>query len=333
MTDSSHHLAHPYDALTPDAVLDAVESQGYFSDGRILALNSYENRVYQVGIEDKAPLIAKFYRPHRWSREQIQEEHDFCFELVENDLPVVPPMLDEKDQSIRDHNGFMFSLFERRGGHAPEIDNETNLEILGRFMGRMHNVGYLKPFEHRPSIDVKSYALDSIDFLQSNQFIPMELETSYRTLTDDLIKIVKMRFEENSFETLRLHGDCHVGNILWRDDAPNFVDFDDTRSGPAIQDLWMMLSGERDQQQRQWEKIIAGYRQFCPFNGAELNLVESLRTLRIIHYSAWLARRWEDPAFPHNFPWFNTQRYWSDHILTLREQLAALQEPPLSMPW
>ncbi len=333
MTDSLHHQAHPYDALTPDAVLDAVESQGYLSDGRILALNSYENRVYQVGIEDKAPLIAKFYRPHRWSREQIQEEHDFCFELVDNEMPVVPPMLDDNGHSIRDHNGFMFSLFERRGGHAPELDNDANLEILGRFMGRMHNVGYLKSFEHRPTIDVQSYAIDSIEFLQSNQFIPMELETSYRTLTDDLVKIVKMRFDENRFETLRLHGDCHQGNILWRDNAPNFVDFDDTRSGPAVQDLWMMLSGDKDQQQRQWERIMAGYRQFCPFNGAELNLVESLRTLRIIHYSAWLARRWEDPAFPHNFPWFNTQRYWSDHILTLREQLAALQEPPLSMPW
>ncbi len=333
MNDNSPHSKHPYDALTPDSVLDAVESQNYFSDGRILALNSYENRVYQVGIEDQAPIIAKFYRPHRWSQEQIQEEHDFCFELVENDLPIVPPLLDEQGNSIRQHQGFMYSLFERRGGHAPELDNLANLEILGRFMGRMHNVGYLKDFEHRPTIDVQTYAIDSVEFLLEQQFIPMELETSYRTLTDDLIKIVKMRFEETHFETLRLHGDCHPGNILWRDDAPNFVDFDDTRSGPAVQDLWMLLSGERDQQQAQWEKIMAGYRQFCPFNGAELNLIESLRTLRIIHYSAWLARRWEDPAFPHNFPWFNSQRYWSDHILTLREQLAALQEPPLSMPW
>ncbi|MAZ88794.1 MAG: serine/threonine protein kinase [Cellvibrionaceae bacterium] len=333
MNDNSPHSKHPYDALTPDSVLDAVESQSYFSDGRILALNSYENRVYQVGIEDQAPIIAKFYRPHRWSREQIQEEHDFCFELVENDLPIVPPILDEQGNSIRQHQGFMYSLFERRGGHAPELDNLNNLEILGRFMGRMHNVGYLKDFEHRPSIDVQSYAIDSVEFLLQQQFIPMELETSYRTLTDDLIKIVQMRFAETHFETLRLHGDCHPGNILWRDDAPNFVDFDDTRSGPAVQDLWMLLSGERDQQQAQWERIMAGYRQFCPFNGAELNLVEALRTLRIIHYSAWLARRWEDPAFPHNFPWFNSQRYWSDHILTLREQLAALQEPPLSMPW
>lgn len=327
------HSAHPYEALTPDAVLDAVEAQGYFCDGRILALNSYENRVYQVGIEDASPVIAKFYRPNRWSQAQIQEEHNFCAELVGSELPVVPPIPTDAGETIRHHAGFMFALFERRGGHAPELDNLDNLEIMGRFIGRMHNVGDVKPFENRPIISVQTYALDSIDFLLSNQFIPMELETPYRTLTDDLIKVVKQRFADTPYETLRLHGDCHPGNILWREGAPNFVDFDDTRSGPAIQDLWMLLSGERDQQQGQLERIMAGYRQFCPFNGAELNLVESLRSLRIIHYSAWLARRWEDPAFPHNFPWFNTQRYWSDHILTLREQLAAVQEPSLSMPW
>lgn len=334
MNDSAPSTVHPYEALTPDEVLNAVEAEGYFCDGRNLALNSYENRVYQVGLEDGQPLIAKFYRPNRWTRDQIQEEHDFCAELVENDLPVVPPMPDADGNTIRDHGGFMFALFERRGGHAPELDNLNNLEIMGRFLGRMHNVGYLKPFENRPAISIQTYALDSIEFLMGNQFIPMELETSYRTLTDDLVKIIEQRFAETHFETLRLHGDCHPGNVLWRDDIPNFVDFDDTRTGPAVQDLWMLLSGsERDQQQGQLNKILSGYQQFCRFNGAELNLVESLRTLRIMNYSAWLARRWEDPAFPHSFPWFNTQRYWSDHILTLREQLAALQEPPLSMPW
>ncbi|MYM64260.1 serine/threonine protein kinase [Pseudomaricurvus sp. HS19] len=323
---------HPYDALTPDSVLDAVESMGYYCDGRILALNSYENRVYQVGIDDAQPLIAKFYRPHRWSREQIQEEHDFCLELVEMELPVVPPMADSNGTTLHQHGDFLFALFERRGGHAPELDNLNNLEVMGRFMARLHNQGYEKPFLHRPAIDIQSYGVESMEFLLQQQFIPMELETAYRTLAQDLLKIVEQRFAATRFETLRLHGDCHPGNILWRDDAPNFVDFDDCRSGPAIQDLWMLLSGERPQQQVQLEAILRGYRQFCPFNGAELNLIEPLRTLRIMHYSAWLARRWEDPAFPHNFPWFNTQRYWSDHILTLREQLAALQEPPLEMP-
>ncbi len=328
----SAHLQHPYDALTPDAVLDAVESQGYLSDGRILALNSYENRVYQVGIEDQAPLIAKFYRPHRWSKEQILEEHSFCQELVANEWPVVPPMIDTEGQTLRQHGDFWFALYERRGGHALELDNLHDLEIMGRYLGRLHNIGHLQAFQHRPTINIQSYAIDSAAFLQAQGFIPMELETSYRTLVDDLIGIMQQRFAETHFETLRLHGDCHPGNILWRDDAPNFVDFDDSRSGPAVQDIWMLLSGDRDQQQSQLNKILAGYRQFCPFNGAELNLVESLRTLRIINYSAWLARRWEDPAFPHNFPWFNSQRYWSDHILTLREQLAALLEPPLSLP-
>jgi Ser/Thr protein kinase RdoA (MazF antagonist) len=327
------HETHPYDDLTPDCILDAVEAEGYFCDGRTLALNSYENRVYQVGIEDAQPLIVKFYRPNRWSLEQIQEEHDFCRELVGADLPVVPPMEDSDGNTIRFHKDFMFALFERRGGHAPELDNLHNLEVMGRFLGRMHNMGYERPFTHRPAIDVQSYGIDSMRFLLDKHFIPVELETPYRTLCDDLIAILQQRFAETRYEGLRLHGDCHPGNILWRDDAPNFVDFDDTRTGPAVQDLWMLLSGERDQQQGQLDKILQGYRQFCPFNGAELNLVESLRTLRIMNYSAWLARRWEDPAFPHNFPWFNTQRYWSDHILTLREQLAALQEPPLQMPF
>ncbi|MBR9910745.1 MAG: serine/threonine protein kinase [Gammaproteobacteria bacterium] len=326
-------LSHPYESLTPDTVLDAVEQQGHICDGRILALNSYENRVYQVGIEGQQPLIAKFYRPQRWSRAQIQEEHDFCAELVAHELPVVAPLLSERGVTILQHKDFLFALFERRGGHAPELDNLANLEIMGRFLGRMHNIGYLKSFNTRPAISVQGYAIDSIKFLREHGFIPPELDNAYTTLTDHLISLVQQRFAETHYESLRIHGDCHQGNILWRDDMPNFVDFDDTLTGPAVQDLWMLLSGNRDQQQTQLAKILAGYQQFCPFNGAELNLVESLRSLRIINYSAWLARRWDDPAFPRNFPWFNTQRYWSDHILTLREQMAALQEPPLSMPW
>ncbi len=322
---------HPYETLTPDAVLNAIEAEGYLCDGRIFPLNSYENRVYQVGIEDSEPLIAKFYRPERWSREQIQEEHDFCWELFDQEQPVVPPIKNAQGHTLRQQQGFWLAIFERRGGHAPELDNLDNLEIMGRSMGRMHNVGFSADFHSRPGIDVKSYAEDSAEFLLSQQFIPMELETAYKSLTDDLIKILHERYSNSHHENLRLHGDCHPGNILWRDDAPNFVDFDDARTGPAMQDLWMLLSGEREQQQIQLDRILRGYRQFCSFNSGELNLIEPLRTLRIMNYSAWLARRWEDPAFPHNFPWFNTQRYWSDHILTLREQLAALQEPPLQI--
>lgn len=321
--------SHPYETLTPDAVLNAIEAEGYYCDGRIFPLNSYENRVYQVGIEDGEPLIAKFYRPDRWTQTQIQEEHDFCWELFEQEQPVVPPIKDAQGKTLRRQHGFWLALFERRGGHAPELDNLDNLEIMGRAMGRMHSVGYQNDFQTRPGIDVASYAEDSAQFLMANQFIPMELETAYTSLTADLIEALKARFDASHHENLRLHGDCHPGNVLWRDHAPNFVDFDDARFGPAVQDLWMLLSGDRQQQQLQLDKILTGYRQFCGFNGGELNLIEPLRTLRIMHYSAWLARRWEDPAFPHNFPWFNSQRYWSDHILTLREQLAALQEPPL----
>lgn len=327
--------SHPYDLLTPDTVIDAVESTGRHSDARILALNSYENRVYQVGLEDDTPLIAKFYRPERWSDEQILEEHAFTRELAELDIPVVPPMLlcsqHGEEHTLLRCNDFRFALFERRGGRAPELDNPDNLEILGRYLGRIHAAGKQQPFQHRPTIDVASYAVDSFEFLLASGFVPMELETSYRTLGEHLIDKLQPLFANTEFATIRLHGDCHPGNILWRDDLPHFVDFDDCRSGPAIQDLWMLLSGDRQQQTAQMLDILEGYEQFCDFNPAELRLIEGLRTLRIMHYAAWLARRWDDPAFPAAFPWFNTPRYWGDHILELREQLAALDEPPLKL--
>lgn len=324
--------SHPFDALTPDTVIDAIEAEGFYCDGRIYPLNSYENRVYQVGIEDGQPIIAKFYRPERWSQEQLQEEHDFCLELAAEDFPVVAPLINDQGESLRQQHGFNVALYPRRGGQAPELDFGDNLEIMGRFLGRLHNVGYLKPFEYRPAITVEDFAISSSRFLLEQQFIPVELRPAYESLIDDLIPRLQDAFAAVSFETLRLHGDCHPANILWRDDAPHFVDFDDARNGPAVQDIWMLLSGEKPQQQRQLEQVLRGYRQFCPFAGVELKLIEPLRTLRIINYSAWLARRWEDPAFPHNFTWFNSVRYWSDHVLSLREQQAALQEAPLKIP-
>lgn len=337
MTDSSEshpnetNEGHPYSALTPDRIIDAVEDQDYLSDARILALNSYENRVYQVGQDNGPPLIAKFYRPGRWSDEQIREEHSFIFELTDLDIPVVPPLQNAKGESLFYFEGFRLALFPRQGGHAPELDQLENLVVLGRFLGRIHAAGQQRQFQHRPGVDVKSYAVDSFHFLGENQFIPPELEQAYTTLCEDLIARIEPQFEAVDYTSIRLHGDCHPGNILWREDRPHFVDFDDARSGPAIQDLWMLLSGDREQQSIQMQKLIQGYNQFCDFNLAELRLVESLRTLRIMHYAAWLARRWDDPAFPMNFPWFNTQRYWSQHILELREQLAALDELPLQI--
>lgn len=324
-------MQHPYAALTPDKVLDAVESTGLLSDARTLTLNSYENRVYQIGVEDGDPVVVKFYRPERWTTEAILEEHRFTHELADLELPVVPPSIID-GKTLHEFDGFRFSLFPRRGGQAPELDNMDNLLILGRFIGRMHAVGATKPFEHRPNIDIQSYAIDSREFLLNNDFIPKDLLPAYESLSRDLIIKLEQRFSQFSGLTnIRLHADCHPGNILWRHNAPNFVDFDDCRMGPAIQDIWMLLSGDRQDQQMQLSEIIEGYNEFFDFNPVELNLIESFRTLRIMHYSAWLARRWTDPAFPHNFPWFNTERYWSEHILELREQFAMMDELPLAL--
>jgi Ser/Thr protein kinase RdoA (MazF antagonist) len=320
---------HPYELLTPDLVLDAVESCGYLSDVRILALNSYENRVYQVGIEGASPIIAKFYRPERWTDAQIIEEHEFTQALKDLEISVVPPLLDEQEQSLRCYKEFRFALYERQGGHAPNLDDFDALLSLGRTLGRIHALGQARLFEHRPALNIQTFARDSYEFLLAGDFIPKSLFESYRTLGADLLLRCEAVFARIDYTPIRLHGDCHPGNILWRNDVPHFVDFDDARNGPAMQDLWMLLSGEREQQTLQLSEILEGYREFCDFDLAELGLIEALRTLRIMHYSAWLARRWSDPAFPRHFPWFNTERYWGEHILELREQLAALQEPPL----
>ncbi len=321
--------SHPYEALTPDLVLDAVEASGYLTDARILALNSYENRVYQVGIEGAAPLIAKFYRPGRWSNEQILEEHQFSAALKDLDISVVPPLADDQGHTLREYQGFRFALYLRQGGHAPNLDDFDALLSLGRTLGRMHALGKARAFNFRPALDIASFGEESYRFLLDNNFIPAGLRESYRTLGADLLKGCQAVFQRVKYQPIRLHGDCHPGNILWREEVPHFVDFDDARMGPAIQDLWMLLSGEREQQTAQLAELLDGYREFCDFDLAELQLIEALRSLRIMHYSAWLARRWDDPAFPRHFPWFNTERYWGEHILELREQLAALNELPL----
>lgn len=319
---------HPFATLTPDWILAAVESTGLCCDGRMLALNSYENRVYQIGVEDSSPVIAKFYRPERWSRAQILEEHAFVLELEAQELAVVAPLLDDSGRTLHEFEDFMFALFPRRGGRSPDLDFAA-LQMLGRTLGKLHSIGSLRKFAHRQKLSVATFAEASRAYLLERDFIPDDLRTAYASLTADLLKRVKQVFSERHYEDLRLHGDCHAGNVLWRDELPMLVDFDDTMTGPAVQDLWMLLSGEREQQQAQLSELIDGYEMFHEFNAAELGLIEALRTLRLMHYSAWLARRWDDPAFPRSFPWFNTARYWSAHILELREQLAALDEPPL----
>lgn len=322
---------HPFDILTPDTVIQSVEKQGYLSDGRILALNSYENRVYQVGIEDAEPVIVKFYRPHRWSKEQIQEEHDFCYELAEQDFPVVCPEKGAAGNSFWEDSGIVTALFKRRGGRAPELDNLDNIYSLGQHMGRLHAVGAVTPFKHRTTLDIQSYGNDSVETIITT-LLPTNLQDAYRTLAADLLKLVESRFAAvDNFTLIRCHGDCHIGNILWRDDKPHFVDFDDARMAPAIQDLWMFLSGDRAQQTEQLSELVEAYEMFNSFNLAEISLIEPLRTLRLMHFSAWLAKRWNDPAFPMHFPWFNTEAYWGAHILELREQFSALQESPLQL--
>jgi Ser/Thr protein kinase RdoA (MazF antagonist) len=323
---------HPYDTLTPDLVIDAVESVGYLSDARLLALNSYENRVYQVGLEEAEPIIVKFYRPGRWTREQIDEEHQFSQELVEADISVVAPLIDDDGHSLHEHEGFLFALFPRRGGYPPELDNLDNLFILGRTLGRIHAVGRASRFKHRIDISVTRMMSENIAFLLAEAFIPQSLIVAYSTLAQDLEKAVQVIYSEvQAGDLIRVHGDCHVGNILWRDDTAHFVDLDDCAMAPAVQDIWMFFSGERHRRQQQLAEVIEGYSEFCDFEPRQLRWLEALRTMRIVNYAAWLARRWEDPAFPRSFTWFNTERYWADHILELREQLAALQEEPLQL--
>ena len=323
-------MSHPFDTLTPDLVLDAVESLGYLSDARVLALNSYENRVYQVGIEDDTPLIAKFYRPARWSDEAILEEHRFSLELAEREIPVVAP-LERDGQTLHTHGGFRFALFPRRGGRAPEPGNLDQLYRLGQLLGRMHAVSASRPFEHRETLGVENFGHASLATLLESNFVPKSLLPAYESVARDLLKRVEDVFTRTDFQPIRLHGDCHPGNILARDDAFYLVDLDDCRMGPSVQDIWMMLAGERHERLGQLSELVDGYNEFHDFTPRELPLIEALRALRLMHYSAWLARRWDDPAFPMSFPWFGSERYWGDQILILREQISALQEEPLKL--
>ncbi len=321
----------PFADLSPDLVLDAIDSTGLASDGRQLALNSYENRVYQVGIDEAAPVIAKFYRPGRWSTDAILEEHAFTLILAEHEIPAVAPLV-IGGRTLHEHGGYRFSLSPRRGGRTPELDLPEVLEWIGRFIGRIHAIGAVEPFRFRPTLDIASFGTTPRDFLIAGDWIPTDLRPAYESVVEQALTGVRACFERaGKPEQIRLHGDCHRGNLLWTDAGPHFVDFDDARMGPAVQDLWMLLSGERAEMTRQLADVLAGYEDFREFDHRELHLIEALRTLRLIHYAAWLARRWEDPAFPAAFTWFGTQHYWQDHILHLREQVAAMEEGPLWM--
>ncbi len=319
----------PYARLTPDAVIDAVESAGFVSDGRVLALNSYENRVYQVGVEGATPVVVKFYRPGRWARAAILEEHSFALELAAAEIPVVAPLI-VAGETLLAHEGYPFAVYPRRGGRWPDLDSHDDRLMMGRFLGRLHRVGRTRGFEHRPALDVEALAVRSADYVLDGDWLPDYQIDRYREVTDALIERIEAAFEATGVvRRIRIHGDCHRGNILWTDAGPHFVDLDDCMTGPTIQDLWMLLAGSREEMRGQLRDLLEGYEQFAEFDRVEVALIEPLRALRMIHYAAWLARRWQDPAFPMAFPWFAAPRYWEDHVRQLVEQLEALDEPTL----
>ena len=319
-----------YYKLTPDVVLNAVESLGYRCDGRFLALNSYENRVYRINLEEAPAIVTKFYRPHRWSDAAILEEHQFTQELSDLEIPVVAPLKDPQGQTLHSYEGFRFAVYPNCGGRWPELDNEDNLTWIGRFIGRIHAYAKTDTFKHRPEVDIDSYGWQPLQQLEQSQLLPLELKSLYVQVAQQVLEVAQQRFNETGkLHRFRLHADCHPGNILWTDDGPHFVDFDDARNGPAVQDLWMLLSGDRRDMTLQLDCVLEGYTEFCDFEARELNLIEPLRSLRLIHYSAWLTNRWSDPSFPANFPWFAENKYWEEQILALKEQLSLMQEPPL----
>ncbi|APW36303.1 stress response serine/threonine protein kinase YihE [Rhodoferax koreense] len=341
MSSSDTSAAHPYQSLTPDVVLDALAGVGLYGDGRITALSSYENRVYQIRLEDGSTVVAKFYRPERWSRAQILEEHAFAAELMADEIPAVGPLV-LNGATLHDFGGFAFSVSPSRGGRAPELDDFEVLEWIGRFLARIHSVGARQPFVHRPSLDLQTFGTASRDWLLGHQMIPMDVQSEWQAACNEALDLIAASAlstcasgqNDAQITRLRLHGDCHPGNILWTptdrpEGGPHFVDLDDARTGPAVQDLWMLLSGDRAQRTLQLSGLIDGYEQFRSFDRRELALIEPLRTLRLIHYSAWLARRWGDPTFPINFPWFGTSDYWVGQVNMLTEQIEAMQEEPL----
>ena len=346
-TTSSTAGIHAFESLTPDVVMDALASVGLYGDGRLLALSSYENRVYQLHLEDGEVVVAKFYRPARWSDAQILEEHGFAAELMAAEVPAIGPLI-LQGKTLNHFGGFAFSVSPSRGGRPPELDDEEVLEWIGRFLARIHTVGAMQPFVSRPALNLQTLGIESRDWLLAHEMVPLDVQSAWASVCQDALDLIasyacltgaagQNEGEESAIRLLRLHGDCHPGNILWTPTdvpasagpGPHFVDLDDARMGPAVQDLWMLLSGERAQRTRQLSVLLDGYEQFRSFDRRELSLIEPLRTLRLIHYSAWLARRWDDPTFPINFPWFGSSDYWKGQTQMLQDQIEAMQQEPL----
>jgi Ser/Thr protein kinase RdoA (MazF antagonist) len=318
-----------FSGLGPDLILDAIESLEIRVESGLLALNSYENRVYQFKAEDKRRYVVKFYRPQRWTELQINEEHQFSLELASHEIPVVAPLM-SNGRTLHDYKGYYFALFPSVGARQFEVDNLEQLEWMGRFIGRIHSVSKSAKFEHRPTLTVEEFLIEPLSQLKNNELIPDYLHSSFFAILEPVVKKASELYRATPTDNIRLHGDCHPGNILWRD-GPTFVDLDDCRNGPAIQDLWMMLSGDRQQQTLQLDTLIKAYQEFAEFDKEQLKLIEPLRAIRMVHYMAWLNKRWQDPAFPQAFPWFADGKYWEQQILALKEQLSALQEAPLAL--
>ena len=318
--------ATPFSNLNPDTILDALESVGFAPTGSLLTLNSYENRVYQLELDNRSFVVAKFYRPHRWSADQILEEHQFTQALIDAEISVVAP-IQIAGQSLFEYAGYLFSVSPRQGGHPPNLENQADLEVLARTIARIHAFGAVHPFTHRNQLTAQTLGHNSRTYLLENNFIPLDVEQAYASVTKDLL--LRIDPLTRNLPNSRIHGDCHMGNVLWRDNTPHFVDFDDCVMGPPIQDLWMLLSGERQEQLAQLGTILDAYFEFFEFDTSTLQAIEALRSLRMMHHAAWIARRWQDPAFPAAFNWFGSTRYWSEHILSLREQLANMDEPAL----
>lgn len=317
-----------FSSLSPDLILDGLESVGFTVDSGLLALNSYENRVYQFHDDNLVKYVTKFYRPERWSEKQIREELNFALELESHELPLVAPIT-INGESLFNYKGYFFAVYPCRGGRIFEVDNLNQLEWMGRFIARIHAVSSNKAFETRPHFSADEMLYQARQIIQTSGFVPSSLNNPFFTILDQVIDVAATQYKPK--QEIRLHGDCHAGNILWTDDGPHFVDLDDCKMGPPIQDLWMMLSGDRNEQVLQLDTLLMGYEEFFTFDTSQLVLIESLRTMRVVNYMAWLCKRWKDPAFPRNFPWFDSEKYWEQQILMLKEQMSALQQPPLSL--
>ena len=318
----------PFTGLSPEVVLDAAASVGLDVDGRLFALNSYENRVYQLGSTD-GMLVLKFYRPARWSDAQIDEEHVFTEEMAAAELPVAAPVRLE-GRTLFKYREFRFAAFPWMAGRAPELDAPEARQIFGRTLARMHQIGARQPFLVRPKLGVRRLGWEAREQVLSGELLPEYLHARYESVSATLLERVEQTFQDaGDVRDIRIHGDCHMGNLLWNERGPVLVDLDDCAMGPRVRDLWMMLAGSGSEQQRQWSELLEGYAQFADFDFREVRLIEALRALRMLHHAAWVSHRWLDPAFPRAFPWLGEPRYWEGYLRDLIEQVEVIEDPPL----